>query len=90
MHQLDVVVERSDYAGDHFKAITRFGNHALHHLFPTLDHGELNYLYPILLEHCEKFESQLKTNTFYEAIFNMSKQLVRKRPLNFSQKKIIK
>ncbi|CAB3236904.1 unnamed protein product [Arctia plantaginis] len=90
VHQLDVVVERSDYAGDHFKAITRFGNHALHHLFPTLDHGELNYLYPVLLEHCEKFESQLKTNTFYEAIINMSKQLVRKRPLNFSQNKIIK
>ncbi|XP_075971563.1 cytochrome b5-related protein-like [Anticarsia gemmatalis] len=90
LHQLDTIVERIDYAGNHFKSITRFGDHALHHLFPTLDHAELKYLYPVLFEHCEKFESQLKTNTFYEAIISMSKQIVRKRPNNFRDKKIIK
>ncbi|KOB71837.1 Desaturase, partial [Operophtera brumata] len=70
IHQLDTVVERIDYAGNHFKSITRFGDHALHHLFPTLDHAELKYLYPTLLKHCEKFETQLRTNTFYEALIS--------------------
>ncbi|XP_075972014.1 cytochrome b5-related protein-like [Anticarsia gemmatalis] len=83
LHQLDTIVERIDYAGKHFKSLTRFGDHALHHLFPTLDHAELKYLYPILFEHCEKFESQLKTHTFYEALISMSKQLARKEPNNF-------
>ncbi|KAJ8727477.1 hypothetical protein PYW07_001596 [Mythimna separata] len=90
LHQLDTIVERIDYAGNHFKSITRFGDHALHHLFPTLDHAELKYLYPTLFEHCEKFEFQLKTNTFYEAVISASKQLIRKRPYNFKEGKIIK
>lgn len=89
LHQLDVIVERIDYAADHFKSLTRFGDHCLHHLFPTLDHAELKFLYPTLFEHCEKFESQLKTNTFYEAWLSMSKQLVRKRPNNFKRIKSV-
>ncbi|KAG6444172.1 cytochrome b5-related protein [Manduca sexta] len=87
LHQLDTIVERIDYAGNHFKSITRFGDHALHHLFPTLDHAELKYLYPTLLEHCEKFEAELKMNTFYEALISQSKQLIRKRPNDFRNKK---
>ncbi|XP_047510304.1 cytochrome b5-related protein-like [Pieris napi] len=88
IHQLDTVIERAEYAGNHFKSITRFGDHALHHLFPTLDHAELKYLYPTLLEHCEKFEMQLRTTTFYGALLSQSKQLIRKRPNNFREKKI--
>ncbi|XP_072939420.1 cytochrome b5-related protein-like [Epargyreus clarus] len=86
IHQLDTVVERIDFAGEHFKSLTRFGDHALHHLFPTLDHAELKYLYPTLIEHCEKFETQLRTTTFYGALISHSKQLIRKRPNNFSTK----
>lgn len=88
IHQLDTMVERIDYAGNHFKSITRFGDHALHHLFPTLDHAELKYLYPTLIEHCEKFETHLRTNTFYEALISHSKQLIRKRPNNFKDGKL--
>ncbi|KAI5644431.1 fatty acid desaturase domain-containing protein [Phthorimaea operculella] len=90
LHQLDTVVERIEYAGNHFKSLTRFGDHALHHLFPTLDHAELKYLYPTLFEHCEKFEAQLRTNTFYEALISHSKQLIRKRPNNFRDGKKIR
>lgn len=88
IHQLDTIVERIDYAGNHFKSITRFGDHALHHLFPTLDHAELKYLYPTLIEHCEKFEAHLRTNTFYEALLSSSKQLIRKRPNNLKERKV--
>ncbi|XP_026321816.1 cytochrome b5-related protein-like isoform X2 [Hyposmocoma kahamanoa] len=88
IHQLDTIVERIEYAGNHFKSITRFGDHALHHLFPTLDHAELKYLYPTLIEHCEKFETHLRTNTFYEALISHSKQIIRKRPNNFKDNKL--
>lgn len=83
IHQLNTIVERIDFAGNHFKSLTRFGDHALHHLFPTLDHAELKYLYPILLDHCEKFDIQLRTNTFYRALVSKSKQLARNRPNDF-------
>ncbi|XP_053603768.1 cytochrome b5-related protein-like isoform X2 [Plodia interpunctella] len=83
IHQMDTMVERIDYAGNHFKSITRFGDHALHHLFPTLDHAVLKYLYPTLLEHCEKFDIQLRTTTFYGAILRKSKQLARTHPNDF-------
>ncbi|KAM3967153.1 cytochrome b5-related protein [Aphomia sociella] len=79
VHQLDTIMENEDHT-DHFRSLTRFGNHALHHLFPTLDHAELKYLYPTLLEHCEKFELQLHSHTFYEAIISKSKQLWRNQP----------
>ncbi|CAH0407308.1 unnamed protein product [Chilo suppressalis] len=81
--QLDTVIERIDYAGDNFKSLTRFGDHALHHLFPTLDHAELKYLYPIFIDHCKKFDTQLRTTTFYQALLSNVKQIIRKRPLNF-------
>lgn len=87
IHQLDTIVERVEYAGNHFKSLTRFGDHALHHLFPTLDHAELKFLYPTLIEHCEKYETQLRMNTFYSALISKSKQLIRKRPNNFRNKK---
>ncbi|XP_039750159.1 cytochrome b5-related protein-like isoform X1 [Pararge aegeria] len=86
IHQMDTIVERVEYMEDHFKSITRFGDHALHHLFPTLDHAELKYLYPTLLEHCEKFDTQLRVTTFYNALISHSKQLIRKWPNNFREK----
>ncbi|XP_045494027.1 cytochrome b5-related protein-like [Colias croceus] len=89
IHQLDTIIERVEYAGNHYKSLTRFGDHALHHLFPTLDHAELKYLYPTLLEHCEKFEMQLRMTNFYQALLSHSKQLIRKRPNNFTKRKLI-
>ncbi|CAK1546129.1 unnamed protein product [Leptosia nina] len=86
IHQIDTIVENIDNAGNHFKSITRFGDHALHHLFPTLDHAELKYLYPTLLEHCEKYDTQLRMTNFYNALLSQSKQLIRKRPNNFREK----
>nr|AIM40226.1 desaturase [Cydia pomonella] len=86
LHQLDTVVERIDYAGNHFKSLTRFGDHYLHHLFPTLDHAELKYLYPILYEHCSKYEEQLRTTTFYKALISHCKQLIRNTPHDFTEK----
>ncbi|KAF5308071.1 hypothetical protein FQR65_LT06446 [Abscondita terminalis] len=48
IHQLDTVYDRKDVVGNHFIALVTFGDHALHHLFPTLDQSYLIYLYPVL------------------------------------------
>lgn len=44
--QLDAVMERKEITGSPFLVLTNFGDHALHHLFPTLDHSTLEMLYP--------------------------------------------
>lgn len=86
IHQLDTIEQRIEYDDSLFKSITRFGDHAVHHLFPTLDHAELKYIYPILQEHCDKFEMQLKTTDFYGALMNNCKQIMRSIPNDFSKK----
>ncbi|CAG4992232.1 unnamed protein product [Parnassius apollo] len=89
LHQLDTLVERVEYDDNHFKSLTRFGYHALHHYFPTLDHAELKYLYPTFLEHCEKFGVEFRTSTYYKSFISHSKQLLRKRLNNFKEKKTL-
>ncbi|XP_045534899.1 cytochrome b5-related protein [Papilio machaon] len=83
IHQLDTVSERVDETDNHFKSLTRFGFHTLHHLFPTLDHAELQYLYPTFLEHCDKFDVKYRTANYMKSFIDHSKQLIRKRPNNF-------
>ncbi|XP_026755386.1 cytochrome b5-related protein-like isoform X2 [Galleria mellonella] len=85
IHQLDTIIDNDDHTS-HFTSLTRFGNHALHHLFPTLDHAELVYLYPTLFEHCEKFGIEIRRNTFYQALISHSKQLWRKQPNNMKSR----
>ncbi|GBP98303.1 Cytochrome b5-related protein [Eumeta japonica] len=38
LYQLDTVIDRSDIKKSQFMVLTHYGDHALHHLFPTLDH----------------------------------------------------
>ncbi|XP_041970884.1 cytochrome b5-related protein-like [Aricia agestis] len=85
VHQIHTIVDNIDHSSSHFKSLTRFGSHSLHHLFPTLDHGELQYLYPMVIEHCKKFETELRMSTFFKALISQSKQLTRKRPHDFRQ-----
>ncbi|XP_058816332.1 cytochrome b5-related protein-like, partial [Topomyia yanbarensis] len=41
VYQIATVIDRSDIKGSHFAVLTHFGDHCLHHMFPTLDHGIL-------------------------------------------------
>ncbi|KAF5293575.1 hypothetical protein FQA39_LY03060 [Lamprigera yunnana] len=56
IYQLDTVCDRREIIGNTFLTLTTFGDHALHHLFPTLDHGYLKHLYPILEETMKEFD----------------------------------
>ncbi|XP_063533222.1 cytochrome b5-related protein-like [Cydia strobilella] len=65
VHELEAVMDREDINRGHFTIMTFFGNHALHHLFPTLDHATLTYLYPIFIEYAQKFRANFRlTNQF--------------------------
>ncbi|XP_018322158.1 cytochrome b5-related protein-like isoform X2 [Agrilus planipennis] len=80
VYQLDSVVDRSDISKFQFLVLTSFGDHALHHLFPTLDHGLLRYLYPIFNRNCEKFGVNLLIKTHWEVMKGHFTQLLRTEP----------
>lgn len=63
-----------------FLALTHFGHHALHHLFPTLDHGILAELYPILFETMDEFEVDLEAYPWYHLVYGQLRQLTRIQP----------
>ncbi|KAK4873787.1 hypothetical protein RN001_013147 [Aquatica leii] len=65
INQLDTVGDRVEINGNHFLSMIMFGDHALHHLFPSLDHGLLKHLYPVVEETLQQFNLRLRvTNSF--------------------------
>ncbi|XP_018322160.1 cytochrome b5-related protein isoform X2 [Agrilus planipennis] len=80
IHQLDAVMDRTDITGSHFLVLTNFGDHGLHHLFPTIDHGKLEYLYPVLEETCKKFGIELRMTTQMDLVKGQFKQLLKVKP----------
>jgi len=87
--QLDTVMDRTEIQGI-LLTLTHFGDHALHHLFPTIDHVHLPELTDILLETCEEFEAQCRTCRWWELIKGQFAQLRRTTtnpvPVSFRKK----
>ncbi|XP_034474536.1 cytochrome b5-related protein-like [Drosophila innubila] len=80
LFQVSSVVDRADIKWSRFLVITHFGDHVLHHLFPTLDHGLLPALYPILYETLDQFKAQVLECKNIEHIIGQHKQLLRIEP----------
>lgn len=80
MFELEAVMDRTDINGNLFKVMTFFGDHALHHLFPILDHAHLPYLYPIFFEHCEKYKAKYTTTSQFDLFIGQLKMAVKTRP----------
>lgn len=80
LSQLDTVMDRKEISGSHFLVLTNFGDHCLHHLFPTLDHGVLEHLYPTFNEIIEKYEIGFRMASQWDAIKGGFQQLVRTTP----------
>lgn len=78
--QMDAVMDRKDISDSHFLVLITFGNHALHHLFPTIDHGLLSYLYPVLIRTCEKFGVEWRTGNSLDSTVGQFKQLIKTVP----------
>lgn len=77
LFQVDTIIDRGDLKGSQFLVLTHFGDHALHHLFPTLDHGILPQLYPVLYETLEEFKCELRECNHLEHMLGQHKQLIR-------------
>ncbi|XP_050298514.1 cytochrome b5-related protein-like [Anthonomus grandis grandis] len=80
LHQVDAVMDRKDITGSHFLVLTNFGDHALHHLFPTIDHGVLEYLYPVFLKTCEEFGINWRLVTQLDLVKGQYRQLAKELP----------
>lgn len=88
--QLDAVMDRKDITGSHFLVLTNFGDHALHHLFPTLDHGILTYLYPVFLKTCKEFGVEWRLQSQLDLIKGQYRQLAKTEPNQTPPKKLLK
>uniref|UniRef100_A0A2H1VNC5 Cytochrome b5-related protein n=1 Tax=Spodoptera frugiperda TaxID=7108 RepID=A0A2H1VNC5_SPOFR len=80
MHELEAVMDRTDINNSLFKSMTFFGDHALHHLFPTLDHVILKQLYPVFLEHCEMFKANFRLTSSLDLFIGQLKMAVKENP----------
>lgn len=78
--QLDAVVDRPDINGNKFLVLTNFGDHALHHLFPTLDHEILPELLPVVEETCREFNVELRFISQFQLFVGQFLQLARTKP----------
>jgi fatty acid desaturase len=84
--QMDTVIDRIDLKGSLFLVMTHFGDHALHHLFPTLDHALLPQLYGVFFETCKEFEMELREYPFYKLIQGQYMQQARTKPRTLAEK----
>ncbi|RZB40751.1 Cyt-b5 and/or FA desaturase domain containing protein [Asbolus verrucosus] len=80
IYELDAVMDRKDITGSHFLVLTNFGDHALHHLFPTIDHGLLEYLYPTFLKTCADFGIEWKLSSQIELVKGQFMQIAKVKP----------
>lgn len=80
IYTLDTVMDNTDLRKHHFLALTHFGHHALHHLFPTIDHGILPRLYPVLFKTMNEFEVELDEYPWYHHVYGQFRQLTRVEP----------
>ncbi|CAG4915814.1 unnamed protein product [Colias eurytheme] len=87
MHELEAVMDRKDVNDSHFKVMTLFGHHALHHLFPTLDHAVLEHLYPIFLEHCEKYRANFRVTSQLDLYLGQIRMTLKTKPTLLSERR---
>lgn len=73
-------MDRHDINWSHFLVLTNFGDHGMHHLFPTLDHGMLNYLYPVFNRTCKEFGVSLRVTSQWDMVRGQFLQLANTTP----------
>lgn len=78
-------MDREEISGNPLLALCNFGDHALHHLFPTLDSGILPALYDVFFETLLDFEVDYQMDKwFFEMIKGKFEQMARNTPQKFN------
>ena len=80
LQQLDAVGDRTAVCGSPFLILTTFGDHGLHHLFPTVDHGQLSHLYDVFERTCEEFGVRYRYFSLWEMFSGQHQQMGRSLP----------
>ncbi|KAI9014324.1 hypothetical protein DFJ74DRAFT_682127 [Hyaloraphidium curvatum] len=61
--------------------LSTFGDHTLHHLFPTVDHGYHRHLYPVLAQTCNEFGVRFEFRRWSEMLTGAVAQMRRTEKL---------
>ncbi|XP_001651389.2 cytochrome b5-related protein [Aedes aegypti] len=77
VYQMASIIDRVDLKGSQFKVLIGFGDHCLHHLFPSLDHGILPQLYPVFFKTCAEFQLEYREQHWLQAVIGQHQQLAR-------------
>ncbi|XP_022825340.1 cytochrome b5-related protein-like [Spodoptera litura] len=77
MHQVEALLDRKDVNGNVFAVMTLFGDHCLHHMFPTLDHSVLKYMHPLFIDLCEKYQANYRVSTQFKLVLGQIKETMR-------------
>ena len=86
IYQLAVTMERTEAKAGLFISLTHFGDHVLHHLFPSLDHSILPQLKGIFEETCLEFKEEFKEHSMLDAIIGQFNQLERTEKIILNHK----
>ncbi|XP_069700190.1 cytochrome b5-related protein-like [Periplaneta americana] len=78
--QVDAVRDRPEISTSLFLVLVTFGDHCLHHLFPTVDHSYLHLLYPTFYETCKQFGVDYQPFSILDLIKGQFRQLARNTP----------
>ena len=82
--QLGATIERKEANGYLFISLIHFGDHFLHHMFPTVDHALLPQLRDVLKQTCNEFNLELRQYNWYQIIIPQFKQLARSEPYSLT------
>ncbi|XP_050077689.1 cytochrome b5-related protein-like [Anopheles maculipalpis] len=77
LYQMATIVERRGVEGSLVKVLTTFGEHYLHHLFPTLDHAILPQLNGVFLATCDEFDVGKRHSSWFSQYIAQNLQLAR-------------
>ncbi|XP_053673890.1 cytochrome b5-related protein-like [Anopheles nili] len=86
LYQMATVVERRGIGESLFKVLTTFGDHHLHHLFPTLDHAIFPQLNGVFLETCREFGVNMKVSSWFSQYIAQNLQLARVEPKKYQSR----
>lgn len=78
--ELDAVRDRDVIDDSSFLTLTNFGQHALHHLLPMVDHSYLPLCTKAFEETCQKFEISTQKFTSWELFAGQFRQILRTKP----------
>ena len=89
IHQVDSVRDVKK-TPNLFLVSTTFGNHILHHLFPTVDHSKLDLLWPAFSETCLEFGIEYSFMGAGDMLRGMHLQIMRETPTTFEERESLR